>query len=230
MSDRPLAQALARFEGFRKNIPSHIRENVVTEYNAIVDDLASATSEDLAAFKIRADEVKHKAIGGRRRSYRGGAGSTNYTADKYCDDDRFKAQVDALAEYLESAGHRRNGGQTPAARPSPATYNIGTMYGSAIQHATRDSQITVNYNAKSPEFRQLVEKIKAAVPKLGLDEGRANQIYVDVGTVEVQISGAAPKHSIIAESMHSIRSILEGIAGNIIASGLLPAIYQYFPK
>jgi len=104
------------------------------------------------------------------------------------------------------------------------------MIGSAIQHGTRGSQITVNYDAKSPEFRDLIERIKTAIPKFGLDLERANQLYIDVGTIEVQISGAAPKHSIITESMQSVRNILEGIAGNMIASGLLPAIYNYFPK
>jgi len=43
MNERSLAQALARFEGFRRNIPPSIRENVVTEYHGIVDDLATAT-------------------------------------------------------------------------------------------------------------------------------------------------------------------------------------------
>ena len=231
MNGRSLAQALARFEGFRKNIPSFIRESVVTEYHSIVDDLASATGEDLTAFKIRPDEVKHNVISVRRGPYGGGPGSRTYSSDKYCDDDRFQAQVDALSEYLESAGHRRS---RPAhsTSPSPAapTFNIGHMVGSAIQHGTRGSQITVNYDAKCPEFKQLIETIKAAVPKLGLDKETANQLYVDIGTIEVQISGAAPKQSVITECGHSIRNIIEGAVGSAIASGLLPAIYQYFPK
>jgi len=78
MSERSLAQALALFEGFRKNIPSFIRENVVTEYHAIVDDLATATGEDLTTFKIRPDEVKHKVTGSRRGPYGGGRGSVTY--------------------------------------------------------------------------------------------------------------------------------------------------------
>jgi len=97
MNERSLAQALARFEGFRKNIPPSIRGNVVTEYHGIVDDLATAAGEDLTAFKIRPDEVKHKVIGARRGPYGGGPGSVTYSSDKYCDDDRFQAQVDALA-------------------------------------------------------------------------------------------------------------------------------------
>jgi hypothetical protein len=104
------------------------------------------------------------------------------------------------------------------------------MIGSAIQHGTRNSEVTVSYDAKSSEFRDLVGQIKGAIPKLGLEQANANQLYIDVGTIEVQISGAAPKQSIIAECMHSIRSILEGITGNAIASGLLPAIYKYFPR
>jgi len=167
----------------------------------------------------------HKVISARRGPYGGGPGSVTYSSDKYCDDDRFQAQVDALSEYLESAGYTHSG------RPTSApTYNIGSMIGSAIQHGTRSLQITVNYNPKSPELKQLIETIKAAVPKLGLDKETANQLYVDIGTIEVQISGTASKQSIIAESIDSIRNILEGAVGSAIASGLLPAIYQYFPK
>jgi hypothetical protein len=229
MSERSLAQALARFEGFKKNIPPSIREDVVVEYHRLVDHLASATGEDLTAFKIRAEEVKHRVIGSRPGGYGGGSGSVMYSTDKYCDTSRFKAQIDALAEYLESAGHRRNA-EVPPTRPSPATYHIENMYGSAIQHGTRDSRITVNYDAKSAEFSELIATIKAEVPKLGLSPEATNQLNVDIGTIEVQISGAAPRRTIITESMHSIRNILEGAVGSAIASGLLPMIYQYFPK
>jgi hypothetical protein len=137
MSERSLPQALARFEGFKKNIPSFLRENLVTEYHSIVDDLAAATGEDLAAFEIGADEVKHKVIGSRRGPYGGGRGSVTYSSDKYCDDDRFQAQVDALAEYLESAGHRRNA-TVQSSRPSPApTYDIGRRPGLQISRQLR---------------------------------------------------------------------------------------------
>jgi hypothetical protein len=235
MDERTLTLALARFDGFKKNIPPSIREAVVNDYHSIVDALAAATGEDLALFKIRPDELKHKVVGVRPAGYGGGRGSTTYSSDKYCDSSRFQGQIDSLAEYLESAGHRRgspvHSGKL-SARPttSAPTYNIGSMIGSAIQHGTRDSHVTVNYDAKSAEFRDLIGQIKTAIPKLGLEQEKANQLYIDVGTIEVQISGAAPKQSIIAECMHSIRSILEGMVGSAIASGLLPAIYKHFPK
>jgi hypothetical protein len=107
MDERNLLKALARFDGFRKNIPPSIREGVVNDYHSIVDAIASAAGDDLAAFKIPPDELKHKVIGARRGSYRGGAGSVAYSSDKYCDDSRFQSQIDSLAEYLESVGLRR---------------------------------------------------------------------------------------------------------------------------
>jgi hypothetical protein len=57
MDERKLAQALALFEGFRKNIPPAVRENVVEDYHRIVDALAEATGEDLSAFKIQPHEL-----------------------------------------------------------------------------------------------------------------------------------------------------------------------------
>src|SRR5579862_6122252 len=122
MGERSLAQALARLEGFKKNIPPSIRQAVVVEYHRLVDDLASATGEDLTAFKIREEEIRHQVVGSRPGGYGGGSRSVTYSTDRYCDTNRFKAQIDALAEYLESAGHRRNAQAQPT-RPSPATYN-----------------------------------------------------------------------------------------------------------
>ena len=104
------------------------------------------------------------------------------------------------------------------------------MQGSQIVQNSSNTSIDNTYDPKSPEFHELVRTIKEAIPKLNLDRDKTNQLYVDVGTVEVQIGAPNPKRSIITESMNSIRNILEGAIGSAIASGLLPAVYQYFPK
>lgn len=225
-----LAQALARLEAFRDNIPPSVNEECVKEYHKIVDDIALATGEiELHVFKVGDDELKPKIVAVQPRGYRGRGGSTHYSDKKYVDSARFQRQVDALANYLERQGHTSS---APAEKPtgSSSKIHIGTMIGSAIQHGTRGSQITVNFDAKGAEFKALIEKIKEAAPKLGLSQEKINQLYVDIGTIEVQISGAAPKHSIITESMHSIRNILEGAVGSALASGLLPIIYHYFSR
>lgn len=227
-----LAQALARFEAFREHIPPSVDDACVKEYHQIVDDIALATGEgQLHVFKIGEDELQRKIMSVRRRSFSGRGGGAHSSDKRYVESARFQRQVGALGNYLQRQGYTT--GSAAAVTPTPGAsprINIGTMIGSAIQQGTESSQIKVNFNAKSPEFKALVQKIREAVPNLGLSEDKINQLYVDIGTVEVQTSGAVPKHSIITESMHSIRNILEGAVGSVLASGLLPAIYHYFPK
>lgn len=92
--------AVARFDAFRLNIPTHFNEETVLHYHGILDDLAAASGEDLSTFKISADKLRHKVASVRRSSTR--HGSVTYTQDRYCDSDHFKAQVQGLTRYLEA--------------------------------------------------------------------------------------------------------------------------------
>lgn len=170
MDERSLTQDLARFNGFRKNIPPAIRENVVNEYHSIVDALATATGEDLTPFKIRPDELKHKVVGARRGPFSGGRGSVTYSSDRYCDDSRFQAQVDSLAEYLESAGHRRrSGGRNEAPKIVPLTIPVSDSFISSSDEEDRKfAQLAVEEARKSvPEDGRVHPKVGVVVVKEG---------------------------------------------------------------
>src|ERR1700674_4102875 len=106
MDERRLAAALARFEGFQKNKPIWIKEDIVDEYHAIVDAIAAETNENLDDFKIPSAEVKPKILGSRPAPYGGFNRQVMYSSDKYCDTGRFYRQVESLAEYLQSTGRR----------------------------------------------------------------------------------------------------------------------------
>jgi hypothetical protein len=76
MDQKALDQALALFEGFRRNLPPTISENCVMEYHRIVDAIGLATGEtQLHVFKIGDHELEHKVIGRRGMSYSGRPGS-----------------------------------------------------------------------------------------------------------------------------------------------------------
>jgi hypothetical protein len=122
MDERKLSQALSLLDGFRKNVPPFIREDVVDRYHSIVDSLAEATGEDLSAFKIPPQDVKPKVVATRRRSFSGRPGSARYSTDRYCDDSRFQSQLDSLATYLESTGHRER-------KPSTDSHKTHTRWG-----------------------------------------------------------------------------------------------------
>jgi hypothetical protein len=92
------------------------------------------------------------------------------------------------------------------------------------------SLIQNSFNAKTPEFAGLIKDIREAIPRLNLEKSKSAQMYADVETIEVQIGSPAPKYTVISESVSSIRSIINGIAANVITSGLLLAMNQFFPK
>jgi len=47
------------------------------------------------------------------------------------------------------------------------------------------------------------------------------QVQAEVSTVETQLSSPRPNHVILRESLWSIRNILEGCAGSLLASQLI---------
>lgn len=231
MDQKALDKALALFEGFKNNLPVTISENCVKEYHAIVDAIGVATGEtQLQVFKIRDDELERKVIGRRGMSFSGRPGNVYRSPDKRCDSNRFQGQVDALSHYLESQGYRRSNRPSAPARTeqrSTHSVHIERMYGSAIQQGTTGSQIIINFDVKSADFRSLIQDIKAKIPSLNIDQTRTNQLYSDVGTIEVQIASPAPKPSVIAECLSSIKAILENVAGNVVASGIVYEITKF---
>jgi hypothetical protein len=227
MENKNLSLCLANFEALKDNIPPSIRQDFVDEYNRLVNSLSRVTGENLASFQIQSIEMKHKVVGSRRAAYGGGRGSTTYSADKYCDDILFRRRIQALDNYLKGQGYTQLRDVTP---PPHSSLHIGTMIGSAVQQGVQHSHITVGFDAHSDDFRDFLVQLKRASSHLQLPGHLINQLNIDIATIEVQVHSALPKKSIIAECGASIRSIFEQAAGSVIASGLLPLIYNYFPK
>lgn len=83
---------------------------------------------------------------------------------------------------------------------------------------------------KLGEFLSLLDD---SIPELSLDKDSTNELKSELGTIEAQTKSPKPKINIIKESLLSIRTILEGIAGNVLAAKLLeyyPALIEMFKK
>lgn len=184
----------------------------------------------LHIFEIGDHELEHKVIGRRGRSFSGRPGSVRRSQDKRCDSNRFQSQIDALSAYLESQGYRKSHipkSQRQSELTPTHSVHIERMYGSALQQGTTGSQITINFDVKSADFKSLIQNVKAKIPSLNLDPTSTNQLYADVGTIEVQIASPTPKPSIISESLSSIKAILENAASNVIAAGIVYEIVKF---
>lgn len=195
-----------------------------------MDALSTATGEALDEFKIADTELAKKVTSFQPRGFSGRGGHVNYSEKRYCDDDRFKRRIAGLSHYLERQGYRTVA--TTPARPQRAGQSVyvENMIGSAIQQGTSNSPVTIHFDAKSADFRALIQDIKAKIPSLGLDQASTAQLISDAATIEAQITSPLPRQSIIAECLSSTRAILENVADNAIAAGLVYEIAKYLGR
>jgi len=112
--------------------------------------------------------------------------------------------------------------------PAVNNITIGTMINSSIQQASPDAtQIFSQGDTRTDELRQLVAEIKNAISQLELQPDAQQDVAADVATLEAQLSSSRPKAVIITESLSTIRSVLEGVAGSAIATGLIAGIAKF---
>jgi DNA-binding transcriptional MerR regulator len=73
-------------------------------------------------------------------------------------------------------------------------------------------------------IRELLNELESQTADLELPEAEGQELAAEIATVKAQIDSPKPKKQIIRESLHTIRSILEGISGNLAAAPLLELI------
>lgn len=132
---------------------------------------------------------------------------------------------DAILDWaleLESSGVVGDGLAFSTAEKAVAqqvTYNtvnhIGIMTNSQLQqHASHASQsIATDIDTKA--LADLVESIATAIRSTDL--ARHAELQAELGTLRAQAASPRPKRVVIAESLRSLRAILEGAAGSVLA-------------
>jgi hypothetical protein len=128
----------------------------------------------------------------------------------YIDRDRI------IAELVKRDVALRAGREAP---PSNIV-NVGTMHGSSIQQASPGAKAEIHFEANDPKVEKLLDTIVRSLDQITLSESARKQLEADVATLRAQISSPHPKSSIVVECLHSMRAILEGAAGSVIATGI----------
>lgn len=72
-----------------------------------------------------------------------------------------------------------------------------------------------------PKLREFIAALKVKVDAIPLSGEQKAELAAEIGTIETQLASPKPKAGVLRESLHSIRNILEGIAGSMIAGELL---------
>ena len=267
--------AIARFNGYCKNVPTWIKTENVDDYHQILNALAEASGEDLSQFKIPDEKLRPRVTSVRPGGYGGGPGSVTYSHDKYCDPTFFRGQIDSLKHYLptiqtstrpktkyddlhdwqleELMIQRRikpqavieNGRQVYRAdreyliaalvkqdNPPPRTPStVVNVYDSNVNYESPGATITANVGDFSKEeFASVIDGLRKLLAEAPLEQPSQDEININIGTIELQLSSARPNASILKESLKSIKTILENTAGSLLASAMLPTVTNILNK
>lgn len=109
-----------------------------------------------------------------------------------------------------------------------AVHFHGEVRNAQIQQGTSHSSQSMSYTeADLADLKSLVETLVSSVGHLNLASEQAQQLVADLKSVEGQLTAPRPSRGVITEAMKSVRNILEGVAGNIIAAEFLVRVGHY---
>lgn len=110
-------------------------------------------------------------------------------------------------------------------KASNLSHNIYQFFGpisdSQIQAGSPHSVQTFAKTIDLEKVRDFVTEARGSISKLELEPDQKKELEAELQTLESQLASPKPKMMVIKECLRSSRSILEGLVGSAIASGLL---------
>jgi hypothetical protein len=106
------------------------------------------------------------------------------------------------------------------------TVVIGNASGVQIQQQTQHSTQTMINEMDLGKVSTFISTLKENLNQIGLQEEAQKVVEYEVTTISKELESDKPKSSKIKQSLQSIRTSLEGAAGNLTASGLLYLLGQ----
>ena len=115
---------------------------------------------------------------------------------------------------------------------SEKNYTVNNFYGnilnSQIQQNSNQSLQTINNALDIDKIVKVVELISTHKKDILVLLDNPKDFEKELDVVNGEIKKANPSKEVISQSFKTIRNILEGIAGNMIAAGILYQIHLFF--
>lgn len=103
--------------------------------------------------------------------------------------------------------------------------HVHSMVNSQIQQGSHGSQQSFSISQNDMgAIGDFVRELGARLDTAGLAESLRAEVRAEVSSIEAQLASPKPKQSIIREGLLSIRTILEGAIGNVLATDMLPKL------
>ncbi len=94
---------------------------------------------------------------------------------------------------------------------------VGSMENSQVQQDVQHSTQKIEQNSYQADLNNFLEKFIHDISKVQ-DEATAQALLADAETIKTQNNAPNPKKGIIKECLLSIKNIIEGAAGSVLAS------------
>lgn len=96
--------------------------------------------------------------------------------------------------------------------------NIGAMHNSQLQQVSDGSHQVQNNLIPLNDLAVFADTLLSRCQDLGLGQDELDELQSDVSTIKAQLASPKPKSSVIRSMLTSLKSVLEGAAGNVLAS------------
>ena len=97
------------------------------------------------------------------------------------------------------------------------TINIGSMHNSQIQQDTENLKQKIEQISYQTDLNNFLESFARDISKVQ-DQPTVQALRADMETIKIQNNASSPKKGVIKECLLSMKNILEGTAGSILAS------------
>ena len=158
-------------------------------------------------------------------------------------------ETDLVMQYLDGEGlatHRAIGGavamthsgvrevERALSKPETPTHyfppvvnilHVQSMVGSQIQQGTHGSTQSQTQSISQNDLaaiQALLTQLQQNLGQLSLTPEALAEAQSELQTVEAQLRSSKPKPAILRESLRTLRNLVEGVASNALAAGVLP--------
>ena len=102
---------------------------------------------------------------------------------------------------------------------------IRKMENSQIQQSGTEAIQTITLKErKHEEINEIIKLLKESINQLNLLSSQKSDLQAEINTIESQMHSSTTKDTILIECFKSIKNILEGATGNVLATVLLNKI------
>jgi hypothetical protein len=200
----------AMFDAFDPEPLTVVKKNgEKKEFKGLVAENSVTTDDTHVHFEHR-DEIERKLPNGMAEVFE-------------IDDPTFYRGMGGIPDHYQLKVRRKG---SRKAGPTTNILNIGSVHGGQIQQGTHHSTQTGTFNLGSDlsDLATLITKVKSDLPKMALSEDQRAEAETYVDAIQRQTKLAKPNPGFIRTSLESLKTVMEGAGGDVVAGVTLAAL------